>query len=554
MTNRVVTDGRFEGSVERRPLMAGVARCARSSKRIGLPRLLVLVVAASTAVVVLAGGASARSAALSAEGLAITISGNAPGLLEPGAAAQRIDLVFSNPNDDSVSVSGLTVTVQSFSAPHATGPLPCTAASFALTQFGGSSQFSIPPGTSTLQSLGFPQATWPAVQMIETHQNQDGCIGATITFGYGASGQDGPAASTPSTTVVGGTYHPAGSERHDDDDPVRSSHGQAAEDQPAAGDAADRRGRDGEVHDRRHEHERGQADRRHGGRSRRARLRPLAGRDGGRSEHEVLLQPGRVKAAFTNIATMSGKTSSGSTVSASTSAIVKLSAPLAPPLVSRLAIRIAPKSQKLVTLVASHKKGNATTVSVSYPTAHFKIKVTNTGNGVLHKVKVTDAGAHGCDHRIGSLAAGKSRTFGCAAMLVTKSFTNVAVESGKNAKGKSVKARAMAKVEDRTKTGVTVARAKTAPGISVTKTKTKTGVTVTLNIPDVLFAFNRSTLQHGAAATLAEVVNLLNTSYARGHVTVTGYTDDIGTAAYNLGLSQRRATTVASYLERHGSR
>jgi uncharacterized repeat protein (TIGR01451 family) len=259
-----------------------------------------------------------------------------------------------------------------------------------------------------------------------------------------------------------------------------------------------------------------------------------------------------VKAAFTNVVTVSGTTPSGSIVSVSTSAKVKIKTAFLPPLRSALRLRSTPKSQKLVTLVAAHKNGNATTVAVSYPTAHFKLVVTNTGNSVLHNVTVADAIARGCDHKIGTLAAGRSRTYACTQTLVTKGFTNLAIASGKNTRGKTVKAHTTAKVAVSRKGSGTVAKAKTAPGISVTKTKTKTGVTVTLSIPDVLFAFNRSTLQQGAPATLAEVVKLLRKTYAKGPITVTGYTDDIGTVAYNLVLSQARATTVATYLERHG--
>ncbi len=70
-----------------------------------------------------------------------------------------------------------------------------------------------------------------------------------------------------------------------------------------------------------------------------------------------------------------------------------------------------------------------------------------------------------------------------------------------------------------------------------------------LTVPtDVLFAFNSATLSPDAHAVLGQIVPRLRAARP-GTLTVTGYTDSIGTAQYNLGLSLRRARAVQAYLQ-----
>lgn len=65
---------------------------------------------------------------------------------------------------------------------------------------------------------------------------------------------------------------------------------------------------------------------------------------------------------------------------------------------------------------------------------------------------------------------------------------------------------------------------------------------------DVLFAFDSAKLAPDATSVLDDVVRTLQ---QRGvtKVTVTGYTDSIGSAAYNRSLSRRRADAVRAYLQ-----
>ncbi len=63
----------------------------------------------------------------------------------------------------------------------------------------------------------------------------------------------------------------------------------------------------------------------------------------------------------------------------------------------------------------------------------------------------------------------------------------------------------------------------------------------------VLFGRDSARLRPGAAGSIRRVARHLR-SFGAGTVTVTGYTDDLGTAAHGLDLSRRRARAVARVL------
>jgi OOP family OmpA-OmpF porin len=67
----------------------------------------------------------------------------------------------------------------------------------------------------------------------------------------------------------------------------------------------------------------------------------------------------------------------------------------------------------------------------------------------------------------------------------------------------------------------------------------------------VHFDFNKAKIRPGDAAVLDEAAETLK-SHPSLNVDVNGYCDAIGSVAYNLKLSQRRADAVARYLEQHG--
>jgi outer membrane protein OmpA-like peptidoglycan-associated protein len=74
---------------------------------------------------------------------------------------------------------------------------------------------------------------------------------------------------------------------------------------------------------------------------------------------------------------------------------------------------------------------------------------------------------------------------------------------------------------------------------------------IVLTLGDVLFATNRAELTSGANGNLNKLVAFLN-KYSDRTVNIEGYTDSTGSADYNMGLSQRRADTVRSYLVDQG--
>lgn len=83
------------------------------------------------------------------------------------------------------------------------------------------------------------------------------------------------------------------------------------------------------------------------------------------------------------------------------------------------------------------------------------------------------------------------------------------------------------------------------------------GVDVTRTAPDelkvtvrndVLFDFNSAALRSASRDSLREMAGVFN-KYPNTDIVVAGYTDSIGSAAYNKRLSERRADSVTRYLE-----
>lgn len=81
-------------------------------------------------------------------------------------------------------------------------------------------------------------------------------------------------------------------------------------------------------------------------------------------------------------------------------------------------------------------------------------------------------------------------------------------------------------------------------------TEEERGLVVTLTFK-VLFDFDRFELKEIAHSSLDEVEGLLK-AYPQNKIKVEGYTDTIGSAEYNLRLSQLRAESVAKYLIQKG--
>ena len=82
-------------------------------------------------------------------------------------------------------------------------------------------------------------------------------------------------------------------------------------------------------------------------------------------------------------------------------------------------------------------------------------------------------------------------------------------------------------------------------GVDVTQTPDGTGILV--NLPDVTFAFDSTTISPSFRAALDEVAASLQ-KYPNSLVDVMGHTDSTGSDSYNLDLSRRRAEAVAAHL------
>ncbi|MBX9461710.1 MAG: OmpA family protein [Aquamicrobium sp.] len=85
-------------------------------------------------------------------------------------------------------------------------------------------------------------------------------------------------------------------------------------------------------------------------------------------------------------------------------------------------------------------------------------------------------------------------------------------------------------------------------GVSVTRQ----GNNIVLNMPsNITFATDQDQVTPAFYNTLNAVALVLN-KYNRTLVDINGHTDSTGSAQHNLGLSQRRASSVATYLGQQG--
>lgn len=68
---------------------------------------------------------------------------------------------------------------------------------------------------------------------------------------------------------------------------------------------------------------------------------------------------------------------------------------------------------------------------------------------------------------------------------------------------------------------------------------------------EVLFDYDSSALRAASRSSLEEMADVFR-SYPDTTIVVEGHTDSVGSDSYNYGLSQRRASSVAGYLEALG--
>jgi len=89
-----------------------------------------------------------------------------------------------------------------------------------------------------------------------------------------------------------------------------------------------------------------------------------------------------------------------------------------------------------------------------------------------------------------------------------------------------------------------------APTVTRSQSSSEPARTPTVTLKsDLAFGFNSSTLSPEAKAAIATVARQVRSAGLSGKIYVDGYTDNIGSAAYGLVLSQRRADGVSAYLQ-----
>jgi outer membrane protein OmpA-like peptidoglycan-associated protein len=89
------------------------------------------------------------------------------------------------------------------------------------------------------------------------------------------------------------------------------------------------------------------------------------------------------------------------------------------------------------------------------------------------------------------------------------------------------------------------------PGVDVSRTADNELKVTVKN--DVLFDYNSAGLRSASRSSLREMANVFE-QYPNTTIAVEGFTDSTGSATYNERLSERRAASVANYLENLGVR
>lgn len=118
----------------------------------------------------------------------ITVNQNTwSGTLTPGSTVP-ISGTFSNSAAAAATIKVVTVTLASVAQTTAAAsayPNGCTTADYALVQ---PANQTTPFATQSITGGGTPNGTWTAgVTMLNSGSNQNGCLGATLTFNYSVS-------------------------------------------------------------------------------------------------------------------------------------------------------------------------------------------------------------------------------------------------------------------------------------------------------------------------------------------------------------------------------
>ncbi len=91
------------------------------------------------------------------------------------------------------------------------------------------------------------------------------------------------------------------------------------------------------------------------------------------------------------------------------------------------------------------------------------------------------------------------------------------------------------------------------PPAMLTRSETRIVKTTATMTSDAFFELNKATLTDAARRELDRIVDVLKASGHAGNIKITGHTCDLGSDAYNLKLSMRRAAAVRDYLVSKGA-
>jgi hypothetical protein len=121
------------------------------------------------------------------KGKPFSISGSLDQLLGIGAVGTPINLVLSNPNNQAIGITNLTVTVVGTSAGNA-----CDASNFDVRQtLSAAYPITLAKSqTASLQQLAVQQSSWPTLRLLDDPtRTQDACKGVSVYLSYSGLGQ-----------------------------------------------------------------------------------------------------------------------------------------------------------------------------------------------------------------------------------------------------------------------------------------------------------------------------------------------------------------------------
>ena len=93
----------------------------------------------------------------------------------------------------------------------------------------------------------------------------------------------------------------------------------------------------------------------------------------------------------------------------------------------------------------------------------------------------------------------------------------------------------------------------TPPPVMVTKSESRIVKTTATMTSDAFFELDRATLTDTARRELDRIAEMLKSNRHSGNIRIVGHTCDLGSDAYNLKLSNRRAVAVRDYLVSRGA-